>query len=63
MGHHEGERFQHAGLNTPNPQSRERIDSTKDVLYMMIVPLPTQEQINSAYDEPPAYLETEEVRW
>ncbi|CAG9945870.1 unnamed protein product [Clonostachys rosea f. rosea IK726] len=63
MSHHEGERLQHAGLDTPNPQSRERVDSTKDVLYMMIVPLPTQEQINSAYDEPPAYLETEEVRW
>ncbi|CAH0036652.1 unnamed protein product [Clonostachys rhizophaga] len=63
MGHQEGERFQHAGLGTLNPQSRERVDSTKDVLYMMIVPLPTQEQINSAYDEPPAYLATEEVRW
>ncbi|CAH0003471.1 unnamed protein product [Clonostachys byssicola] len=63
MGHHEGQRFQHASLNTPNPQPTERGNSTEDVLYMMIVPLPTKEQINSAYDEPPAYLETEEVRW
>ncbi|CAH0046984.1 unnamed protein product [Clonostachys solani] len=63
MVHNEEERIKIAGLDTPDPQSRDRVDSTKDVLYMMIVPLPSQEQINSAYDEPPTYWETEEVRW